>query len=111
MNFEKLEDTENNVVDVTESRGFGFLGVVEAAGPIDGDVGVAAVEFDGGADGATSGSLTEVEEAVEDRTVFADVEALELTREGGVGEGLGRDGREKVNVVIGVKTANVVGGG
>lgn len=54
MNFEKLEDTENNVVDVTESRGFRLLRMMEAAGPIDGDVSVAAVEFDGGADGAAS---------------------------------------------------------
>lgn len=111
VNFEKLEDTKNNVVDVTESRGFGLLGVVEAAGPIDGDVSVTAVEFDGGADGPSSGSLAEVEEAVEDRAVLADVEAFELAREGDVRKGLGGDGREEVDVVVGVKAANVGGGG
>lgn len=111
VNFEEFEDTEDNVVDVAESRGLRLLGMMEAAGPIDGDVGVSAVEFDGGAKGATGGGLAEGEEAVEDGAVLADVEALEVTREGGIGEGLGGDGGEEVDVVVGVEAADVGGGG
>ncbi len=92
MNFEKLENAEHDVVDVAEAGGLGLLSVVEAAGPVEGDDGVAAVELDGGADGAASGGLAEAEEAVEDRTVLADIEALEVAREDRVGEGLRRDG-------------------
>ena len=83
--------------------------MVQAAGPIDGDVGVFAVEADGGADGAAGGGAAEVEEAVEDGAVLADVEALELTVVGvGIlGEDLRRDGGEEVDVVVGVEAADV----
>lgn len=35
---EELEDAEDDVVDVAEAGGFVLFGVVEAAGPVDGDV-------------------------------------------------------------------------
>ena len=38
---EELEDAEHDVVDVAEARGFALFGVVEAAGPVYGDVGFA----------------------------------------------------------------------
>lgn len=111
MNLEELENAKNDIIDVAEAGGLGLLGVVEAAGPIDGDVGVGAVELDGGADGAAGGGLAEGEEAVEDGAVLADVEALEVAGEGGVGEGGGGDGGEEVDVVGGVEEADVGGGG
>ncbi len=37
---EELEDGEDDVVDVAEARGFGFFGVVQTAGPVDGGVGL-----------------------------------------------------------------------
>lgn len=36
--LEQLEDGQDDVVDVAETRGLGLLGVVESAGPVDGDV-------------------------------------------------------------------------
>lgn len=36
--LEQLEDGEDDVVDVAETRGLGLLGVVESSGPVDGDV-------------------------------------------------------------------------
>lgn len=36
---QELEDAEYDVVDVTETGGFAFLGVVQAPGPVYGDVG------------------------------------------------------------------------
>lgn len=35
---QELEDAEYDVVDVTETGGFAFLGVVEAPGPVYSDV-------------------------------------------------------------------------
>lgn len=113
MNFEKFKNAENNVVNIAKPGGLGLLGVVQAAGPINGDIGVAAVEADGGADGAAGGGAAEVEEAVEDGAILADVEALELAEVGvGIlGEDLRRDGGEEVDVVVGVEAADVGGGG
>lgn len=112
MELEELEDAEDDVVDVAEAGGLALLGVMKTAGPVDGDVGVAAVDLDGGADGTAGGGLAELEEAIEDGAVLANVEALEEARVGGGGVG-GRagEGGEEVDVVIGVEAADVVGGG
>lgn len=110
VNLEELKDAQNDVIDVAKARGLGLLGVVQAAGPVDGDVGVLAIEFDGGADGSAGGGLAEGEEAVEDRAVLADVEALEMAGVGVIVEGLRGDGGQEVNVVVGVEEADVVGG-
>ena len=42
---EELEDAEHDVVDVAEAGCFGFLGVVQAAGPVDGDLGLVVAKF------------------------------------------------------------------
>ena len=107
VNFEELENAEHDVVDVAKSRGLGLLRVVEPTGPVERDIGVAAVELYGGADGATGGGLTESEETVEDGTVLADVEALEVAGEGVFGESLGCDGGEEFDVVFGVEASDV----
>lgn len=111
MNLEQLKNAEDDIIDITEAGGLGLLGVVEAAGPVEGDIGVLSVELDGGADGAAGGGLAEAEEAVEDGAVLADVEALEVAGVGGLGEGLGADGGEEVDIVVGVEAADVVGAG
>lgn len=111
VNLEQLKNAEDDIIDITEAGGLGLLGVVETAGPVEGDIGVLAVELDGGADGAAGGGLAEAEEAVEDGAVLADVEALEVAGVGGLGEGLGADGGEEVDIVVGVEAADVVGAG
>ncbi len=68
---EELEDGEDDVVDVAETRGFAFLGVVEAAGPVDGDVRLAVAELAGGVHGCAGVEGAVVEETVEDGTVVA----------------------------------------
>lgn len=50
MEFEELKDGQDDVVDVAEPGGLALLGVVEAARPVDGDVGFPPVELDGGTD-------------------------------------------------------------
>jgi hypothetical protein len=41
---------KDNVINIAEPRGLALLGVVESAGPVDGDV-MAVVELDGAANG------------------------------------------------------------
>jgi hypothetical protein len=107
VNFEELENAEHDVVDVAKSRGLGLLCVVEPTGPVERDIGVAAIKLYGGADGATEGGLTESEETVEDRTVLADVETLEMAGEGVSEESLRCDEGEEFNVVFGVEASDV----
>ena len=111
MNLEELKNAEHNIIDIAESRGLGLLGVMEPTGPVDSDVGVLAIELNGGADWAAGGGLAETEEAVKYGAVLADVEALEVTGVDGIGEGLGGDGGEEADVVVGVEAADVDGAG
>jgi hypothetical protein len=53
--LEEFQDCQDNVVDVTESRGLGLFGVVKAASPVDGDVSGLPVQLDGSSDGAAYG--------------------------------------------------------
>lgn len=43
--LEQLEDGQDDVVDVAETRGLRLLGVVESAGPVDGDVRLLLVQL------------------------------------------------------------------
>jgi hypothetical protein len=102
--LEELEDGEDNVINIAKPGGLALLGVVESAGPVDGDI-MAMVELDGAANGAPRVRLAETVETVEDGAVLADVEALEradlvLLRFGG-------DGPEEGDVIVGVEAAEV----
>ena len=43
--LEQFQDCDDDVVDVAESRGLELLGVVQPAGPVDGDVALAVVQL------------------------------------------------------------------
>jgi len=45
MEFEELQDAEDNVIDIAEARGLALPGVVEAAGPIDTNIGLVVVDL------------------------------------------------------------------
>jgi hypothetical protein len=45
--LEQLEDGEHNVIGIAKAGRFRFLGVMQPARPIDGNVGSALVELDG----------------------------------------------------------------
>ena len=102
--LEELEDGQDAVVDVAKAGGLGLLGVMESAGPVDDDVGAVLVETAGAADGAGGVQLAELEEAVEDRTILADVEALELPDV--VLHVVGGDDAEEVDVVVGMEAGH-----
>ena len=73
---EQLQDGEHDVVDVAETRGLGFLGVVQPAGPVDGHLRLVRGEFARGVEGGARVEGGVLVEPVEDGTVFADVEGF-----------------------------------
>lgn len=107
MNLEKFENTKNNIINITETRGLRLLSMVQPTSPINGNIGIAAIELHGGTNGATSGGLTETEETMKDRTVLADIEPLEVARVDDLAKGLGANGGEEIDVVLGVEAADV----
>ena len=105
VELQKLKNGEDDVVDIAEPRGLALFGVVEPTSPVHGDVGVAAVELDGGADATAGGGLTEGEEAFKDGAVLPDVEALHGAgiEDVRVAGGRGKEG----DVFVGVEAADV----
>lgn len=103
VHLEELEDGQDDVIDVAEAGRLGLLGVMEAPGPVDGDVGVVVVEADGPVDGGAGVQLGELEQSVEDGTVgvLPGVELLHLA--GVLPEVVGVDLGEEVDVVVGVE--------
>lgn len=104
MTLEELEDCKDDVVDVAESRCLTLLGVVEPAGPVDGDI-MSVIELNGATDGAACVGLAEGVETIEYGAVLANVEALQSADL--VLLSFGRDGPEEGNVVVGVETAEI----
>jgi hypothetical protein len=105
MVLEKLQDSEHDVVDIAEPGRLALLGMVQASGPVDGNVAVAVVELDGAPDGAPGVGLAEIVEPVEHGAILAHVEALELPHL--VVLSLRRDFLQEGDVVVGVEAAEV----
>ena len=67
--LQELEDGEDDVIDVAEALGAVDARVVQAAAPVDGDLGEAVVERDGRADGHGGGALGKIKDRLEDWAV------------------------------------------
>ena len=104
--LEELQDGQDDVIDIAETRGLAFLGVVEAARPVDGDVCRLLVELDGRGDRPAGRQLAELVEAVEDGTVLADVEPLHLLVV--LPHVVRPDGPEEPDVVVRVKLGHLL---
>lgn len=78
VHAQQLQDREHNVVDVAEARGFGLFGVVQPAGPVYGDVGLAVDELLGGVERGAGVERAVVPDAVKDGAVVTDVEFCEV---------------------------------
>ena len=83
---QELQDGEHDIVDVAEAGGFGLLGVVQAAGPVDRDEGLVVRQLAGRVEGGAGVERGVGVQAVEDGAVVADVEAVVV---GGDGEVVG----------------------
>ena len=86
---EELEDGEDDIVDVAEPARLALLGVVQPAGPIDGNVGRAGDEFPRRHEGRARVALAVRVHVAKDRAVVADVEPRQDRRK--VADIVGRD--------------------
>ena len=71
--YSVLRLTNYNIVNETEAAGLGPLGVVEAPGPVDGDLAVPGAEPPGGLQRGAGVARTELEHAVKHRAVVTHV--------------------------------------
>lgn len=95
------EEGKNLTIDVAETTGFTLLGVMKSTSPVDCDVAFASVEARSALHAATGGDTTELEEAIEDGTIIADVEFALLFHEGV--HVVWRDLLEKVDILVCMK--------
>jgi len=108
---EELQDAQDDVVDVAEAAGLGLLGVVQAAGPVDGDLALVVAQLPGGVDGAAGVERAVVVQAVEDGAVVAEVEARDVLALLGVLHVGGGDLAQEVEVVGVVELGHLLVGG
>lgn len=99
MNIGGLYDSLT--IDVAETTGFALLGVMKSTSPVDRDVAFASVEARSTLHAATSGDTTELEEAIEDGAIVADVKLALLFHEGV--HVVWRDLLEKVDILVRMK--------
>ena len=107
MHLEQLKDRQHDVVRVAEATRLTALGVVQAAGPVDDDIGAALIDARGAPDRAARVRLAIFIQPVENRAVIADVEALEHRSEVRLLHVLGRDCAQEVDVLVRVEGRQV----
>ncbi|KAH3670936.1 hypothetical protein OGAPHI_000647 [Ogataea philodendri] len=74
MVSQKLDDSQNNVIDITKPRGLGFFSMVQTSGVIDGDIAFSSVESGGTFHGSSSRNTTVLKQTIKHRTVVSNVE-------------------------------------
>lgn len=72
---QQFQDSQNDIVDVAEPTGFGFLSVVEPSTPVDRNIRCTRVQLTGSSQARTSVRLAEGKHAIKDGTVIGKVEA------------------------------------
>lgn len=109
MVLEQLQYGDDDVVDVTEARGLELLGVVQAAGPVDGDVATVLVQLHRAVQRRARVHGAKVVQPLEHRTVLAHVEVVQVLAVRG--EVLRRDALQELDVLVVVEAAHVVRAG
>lgn len=107
--LQQLQNGDHDVVDVTEAGRLKLLGVMEPAGPVNGDVAAILVQLHRTVQRRASIHGTEVVEALKHRTVLAHVEVVQVLAVRG--QVLRRDPLQELDVLIVVEPAHVVGAG
>jgi hypothetical protein len=74
--LQQLKDGKHDVIHITKSTCFSAFGVMEATGPIDGDVGCPSTQLAGGREGRSGIHTTEIKHVGEDWTVLNTVEVV-----------------------------------
>mmetsp|Transcript_42954 Transcript_42954/g.124216 ORF Transcript_42954/g.124216 Transcript_42954/m.124216 type:complete len:207 (+) Transcript_42954:804-1424(+) len=100
--FQKLQNGENAIVDVTESRSLSFLSVVQTSGPVDDNVHSAIVQTGCTADRPRGVELTKLEKPIKNRAILSHIKSLKLTDV--VLHVIWSDHLEKIDIVVAVKS-------
>ena len=82
LKSEKLNNAENNVVDIAKAACFALFGVMQTAGPIDCYVSFSTIQTGSPFHAPTGANRTEFEKSVKDRTVISNIEFGLLFRVG-----------------------------
>jgi hypothetical protein len=93
-------------IDVAEATCFALLCVMQTASPVDGDVAFSAVQSCSALHAASSADTTELEQAIEDGTVVADVVLALLLAE--VIHVVWSDALKEIDVFVGVELGHFV---
>jgi hypothetical protein len=103
--------THTRTVHVAKAGGLPLLGVVQATGPVDGNVGLLLAELDGAVQGGAGVELAELVQAVKDRAVggVSGVEPLHARRV--LAAVVGRDLGQELDVVVRVELRHLAGHG
>lgn len=97
---------KEHTIDITEPTSLALFSVVKSAGPIDGNVALLSVEASSALHRATSADAAELEQAVEDRTIVANVVLCLLALVGL--HIVGRYPSKKFYVLVGVKLRHLI---
>lgn len=107
--LEQLQYGDDDVVDVAEAGRLELLGVVQPAGPVDGDVAAVLVQLHRAVQRRARVHGTEVVQALEHRAVLAHVEVVQVLAVRG--QVLRRDALQELDVLVVVEPAHVVRAG
>ena len=106
MVLEEFKNGKDNVVDIAESRCLALLGVMEASGPVDGNLGRLFVQLHRRGNRTSGRELAELVETVENGTILADVEPLHLLVV--LPHVVRSDGPEEPDVVVAVELGHLL---
>jgi hypothetical protein len=95
-----------HTIDIAETAGLAFLGVMQTASPVDSDVALAAVQSCSAFHAASSADSAELEQAVEDGTVVANIVFALLFAE--VVHVVWGDALQEIDVFVGVELGHFV---
>ena len=95
-----------HTVDVAETTGLAFLGVMQTTGPVHSNVALAAVQPRRALHAAASADTAELEQSVKDGTVVADVVFALLFAE--VVHVVWGDALQEIDVLVGVELGHLV---
>ena len=106
MIFEQFQNSENDVIDVTESTRLRLFRVMQSSGPIDGDISFLLVQLRSAGDRSARGQLTEFVQTVENWAITAHVKSAQLMIK--VFHVFRTDRLEKMDVLVAVELRQVL---
>lgn len=109
MIFQQFQNGNNNIVYVTETGRLELLGMMQAAGPVNGDVATVLVQFHRAVQRGARVHGTKIVQAFEHRAILAHVKVIQVLAVRG--QVLRRDPLQELNVLVVMEPAHVMSAG